>query len=141
MRQFGQGVGNVEQAGLQGLAARKGQQLAHQAGRPVGVLAHLDDVGETGITGAVALQQQIAKADHRGQQIVEIMGDAAGQLAHRLHFLRLGELRLEIAVFRGIDEVNDQPGNLAVLEGRADEQLGDQVAPSLQRDFHVGSRQ
>ena len=30
-------------------------------------------------------------ADHRGQQIVEIVGDAAGQLADRLHLLRLAQ--------------------------------------------------
>ena len=31
-------------------------------------------------------------AENDGQQIVEIMRDAAGELTHRLHFLGLGEL-------------------------------------------------
>ena len=48
------------------------------------------------IAGLMMHQQQIAKSDDGGQQIVEIMGNAAGELAHRLHLLRLGELQFEI---------------------------------------------
>jgi len=33
--------------------------------------------------------------DH-GQQIIEIVGDSSGQLAHRLHLLRLAELLLQL---------------------------------------------
>ncbi len=51
-------------------------------------------------------QHQVAVAGNHGQQIVEIVGDAARQAAHRLHFLGLPELLLE-------------PGSLAAHFGRA----------------------
>ena len=87
VRQLGQHVGDVEDARLQGLLAREGQQLAHEVGGAVGVLLDLHDVGERLVARPVAQQQQIAEADHRGQQVVEVVGDAAGQLADRLHLL------------------------------------------------------
>ena len=40
---------------------------------------------------------QVEIADDRGQQIVEIMRDAAGQLADRLHLLRLDQRRLRLS--------------------------------------------
>ena len=47
-----------------------------------------------------ALLNQLEAAADAGQQIVEIMRDAAGQLAHRLHFLRLDERSLYALQFR-----------------------------------------
>src|SRR3546814_13946926 len=81
---------------LQGLLARKGKKLAHQVGGAVGVLLDLHDVGERLVARPVAQQQQVGKADHRRQQVVEVVGDAAGELADRLHLLRLDELALEV---------------------------------------------
>ncbi len=63
-----------------------------------------------GIARPEAQQQQIAEADHGGEQIVEVMRHAAGELAHRLHLLRLGELRLQALLLGGVDEVQDEPG-------------------------------
>ncbi len=48
------------------------------------------DVGDV-----VAHQQQVAVAVDRGQEVVEVVRDAAGELADRLHLLALHELRLE----------------------------------------------
>src|SRR5207253_1277935 len=36
-------------------------------------------------------------AENRGEQVVEIVGDAPGELAHGLHFLGLAQLVLEVA--------------------------------------------
>ncbi len=87
MGQLGQRVGHAEAPGLKRLLARESEELAHQIGGPVGVLLDLHDVGEGLVAGAVAQQQEVGKADHRRQQVVEIVGDAAGQLADRLHLL------------------------------------------------------
>jgi hypothetical protein len=38
------------------------------------------------------LPKQIEVADHGGEQIVEVVGDAAGQLAERFELLRLVQL-------------------------------------------------
>ena len=49
------------------------------------------------------------------QKIVEIVGDAARQLTDRLHLLGLVELRLQVLLLGGIDEVQDQSRNVAVV--------------------------
>ena len=42
------------------------------------------------------LFQNLDVAAHDHQQVVEIVGDAAGELAERVHLLRLGELLLDL---------------------------------------------
>ena len=69
-------IADIDDAGLQGLLAREGEELADQAGGAVGVLLDLHDIGERLISRPEAQQQQVAKPDHRGQEILEIMGDA-----------------------------------------------------------------
>ena len=53
-------------------------------------------------------QQQVAEADHRGQQIVEIVRHPTGKLADGLHLLRLGELDFEVLLLGDLDEVQHQ---------------------------------
>ena len=65
-------------------------------------------------------------AEDDGQQIVEIMRDAAGELTHRLHFLGLGEFLVELvdrgalALERlgGAVEQRHQPAEFAARMGR-----------------------
>ena len=65
-------------------------------------------------------------AENDGQQIVEIMRDAAGELTHRLHFLGLGEFLVELvdggalALERlgGAVEQRHQPAEFAPRMGR-----------------------
>ena len=95
MGQVRQRVAQVHHLGVQGLLAREGEQLLDQRGRAVRVLLDLVEVGVFGV-GLVAPQhQQVAMAGDRGQQVVEVVGDAARQLADRLHLLALDELFLE----------------------------------------------
>ena len=136
MRQIRERVGDVEDARLQGLLAREGQQLAHQIGGAVGVLLDLHDVGEGRVARPEAQQQKIAKADHRGEQIVEIMRHAAGELADRLHLLRLGELRLDLLLLGGVDEMQDE----AALAVAAHRQRGGFPVPKAQLDRPRGQR-
>jgi hypothetical protein len=51
-----------------------------------------------GVVGQ-ALAQKLETAEHRGQQVVEIMGDAAGELADRFHLLRLTEISRAFSSF------------------------------------------
>ena len=46
------------------------------------------------------------------------MRDPAGQLPNRLHLLRLDELKLEVLLLGGIDEVNDDPATASPYPGR-----------------------
>ena len=98
--QFGQHVAELQHLRPQRLPARKSQQLPHQSGGAIGVLLDLHDVLEGRIGRAVIGEQQVGIADDRGQHIVEIMRDAAGELADRLHLLRLCEFLLQVALLR-----------------------------------------
>ena len=126
VRQLDQHVGDVEDARLQGLLARERQELPHEIGGAVGVLLDLHDVGEARVARLEAHQQQIAEADHRGQQVVEIMRNAARELADRLHLLRLGELRFEALLLADIDEVQHQAAVIAfpLTEPRQEDNAG-----------------
>ena len=78
------------------LLAREGEQLSGEAGAPLGggerrgqeaPIARSSSDDEPRL-------EQFDIADDRGQQIVEIMRDAGGQLTDRLDTLRLAQLRL-----------------------------------------------
>ena len=99
----------------QRLPAREGEQLPHQPGRPVGVLLDLHDVLEGRIGGAVIAEQQVGIADDRGQHIVEVVGDAAGELADRLHLLALDEALLQRALLGGVEGEDERARPFVVL--------------------------
>jgi len=96
---------SVYQLRLQRLFAGEGQKLADQAGRPIGVLFYLYQVGKRGVSDAVSLEQQIGKANHGSQKIVKVMRDPAGQLSDRLHLLSLSKLKLKIFLLGCVDQV------------------------------------
>ena len=58
------------------------------------------------IARLVLEQQQVGEADDRGQHVVEVVRDAAGELAHRLHLLALRELRLELVLVGHVEGVD-----------------------------------
>ena len=136
VRQFRQHLGDVKQPRLQRLLAREGQQLAHQRRRAVGVLLDLHNVGEGLIAGPVALQQQVAKTDHRGQHVIEVMRDAAGQLAYRLHLLRLRQLGFQRFLLGVVDDQKHQAGRaFEIVLQPAGENRGHRLAGPL--DTHL----
>ena len=102
----------------QGLPAREGKQLAHQARRPVGVVLDLHDVLEGRVGRAVVGEEKVRVADDRLQHVVEVVRDAAGELPDGLHLLRLRELLLELALLGGVERVEERA--LAVAVGVAD---------------------
>ena len=75
---------------LQDLLAAEGQQLAGQGGGALaGLLDRLELLAQrVGRVGDPA-QREIGVAQDRGQQVVEIVGDPAGQPPDRLHLLGL----------------------------------------------------
>ena len=95
MAELGERVLEVDDGRAQRLLAREGEELADQRRGAVGVLADLHQIAVLDVGDLVAHQEQVAVAVDRGQQVVEVVGDAAGELADRLHLLALDELRLE----------------------------------------------
>ena len=80
----------------------------------------------------MAHQQKVAEADDRRQQVVEVVRDAAGELADRLHLLALRDLHLERALLGGVDGVGD--GRLVVAVGLLDRAQIDPAAALLVAD-------
>jgi hypothetical protein len=82
----------------------------------------------------MAHQQQITKAGDSGQKIVEVVGNAARQLAHRLHFLRLRELQFQILLLGHVHHVGNEP--FFLVTERLYEQLALTVRQVAQPHIH-----
>ena len=101
-------------AGLQPLAPSKSEQpldeLAALLGGTLGHRQHLAlIVGELR-----AFVEQAQAADHRRQQIVEVVCDAARELADCVHFLRMDELALERSLLADVRQSARQLEGLSV---------------------------
>ena len=68
-----------------------------------GGLANLVEILPLAVLVLDNRRQQLGVAEDRGQEIVEVVGDAAGELADRIHLLRLDQLRFELPAFGDID--------------------------------------
>ena len=73
------------------------------------------DLAQARVVGGQAAPEELAVSHDDHQQVVEVVRDAAGQPAHRLHLLRLAELllhapslRLGPALFRDVEEHHRQ---------------------------------
>jgi len=86
----------VEERRLEDLLPAEGEQLSRQRGCPLRGAPDLLDVAPPPILVLQIAEQQLAAARHDGEQVVEVVGDAAGEPSDRLHLLRLAELFLEM---------------------------------------------
>ncbi len=85
----------VDRLGPHRLLPRKGQQLGGQSRAAFGPgLGRGEQARGARVAPAEPRLEQFEIADDRGQQIVEVMCHARGQLAHRLDPLCLAQLRL-----------------------------------------------
>ena len=98
LRGLRDGLIEHQHARQHGLALAEGQDLAHELGAASRTGADLREILE------VALGRMGGKilhgAEYRGQQIVEIVGDAAGQFADLVEALRLSESFLQLVLAR-----------------------------------------
>ena len=79
----------VDHAGDQHLLAAEGEQLAGERGGTPGGIADLCDVVLEWVIAANFLEQHIGVAENDGEEIVEVVGDAARQPADRIQLLGL----------------------------------------------------
>jgi len=105
---------DLHRLGVERLAAGEGEQPVGERRRPVRRLRRDADepLQPAGLAPGEALAQQFQAALDPLQEIVEIMGDTAGELAHRFHLLGLAQLLLRLAL--GADIAPDHI-NIAVL--------------------------
>ena len=91
----GEDLVQIDRTGLQHLAPAEREQLVGELSRALGRTADLAEVvGERRIA-VRALQQQRGVAADRGQQVVEVVRDAAGEAADALELLRVQQLVLQ----------------------------------------------
>jgi len=76
----------IDHARLQRLLSREGQQASHEIGAAIG--SSQRDLGRLAgaRVGAGPFGQHVQIADDYGQEVVEVVGDAAGELADAFHF-------------------------------------------------------
>ena len=60
------------------------------------------------------VEKKIAVAENGGEKIIEVVRDAAGELAERFHFLRTNELILELFAGRHVHERADESDRFAI---------------------------
>ena len=101
-------VGHVQNRRPHCLLARKRQELPHQHGRPVGVALDFHQVGKTGICWSGGKEQIVGGQKDGRQDVVEVVRDAAGQRADRVHLLRLRHLCFERLLLGDVDRIDDR---------------------------------
>ena len=87
-------VVEIEAPGAQRLAPRIGQQLLGQAGAALGRDADDLELAAQRRGHVPVIHQKLGIAEDDGQEIVEVVRDAAAQLADGFHLLELTELLL-----------------------------------------------
>ena len=80
---------DVEDLGLQRLPPREGEELAGELGRPVHRLRDGVEVAGPALLRQIGTAQEVHRRADDRQEVVEVVGDAAGELPHRLQLLRL----------------------------------------------------
>ena len=85
----------VEHARLEHLPAREREQLPGERGGLLARARDLLDLRPERVVRGEPAEDEVAVAVHDGEDVVEVVGDAAGEAADRVHLLRLPELRLE----------------------------------------------
>ena len=86
----------VEDRGCERLTPAEGQELAGEQRAAVGRLPDLLHVGPARASSVQVAEENVAEAADRGEHVVEVVGDTAGEPAHRIHPLRLAELLLAL---------------------------------------------
>ena len=95
----------IQVLGLDDLAAAEGEELAGEVGGALGGQADLLG-GVQRFLGQFRRQgKQRGMALNDGEDVVEIMGDAAGELADGFHFLGLAQLGLKILPFGDVARI------------------------------------
>ena len=89
---FAEDVVQLKNSGLEKLLPAEREQLAGQRAGSVGRLGDLLDVlANAGVSFSETVEGELAVAADRGQQVVEVVSHAAGELADGLHLLCLAQ--------------------------------------------------
>ena len=132
---------DIEHLRLQRLPAGERQQLSGQLGGALHRLGNRVDVAPAPLFRQFAAAQEVGRGSDDGQQIVEIVRHAAGQLSDRFHLLRLAQRFLALAALGDVDGLRHRADDRAVLiaqrtHRKVEIALADrQLQPHLGLDF------
>ncbi len=98
---------DVEHLRLEYLAAAEGEQLVRQRRRALGGTCDLERVLAARVIGVEAGDEKLGVAPDRGQQVVEIVRNPAGEATDSLELLRVQELLLELEPLGDVAVVQD----------------------------------
>ena len=93
---------DADDAWLDHLLAREGQQLSGQSDRASSRSYDLVEV--LVLFDRQLLLGEAGEAEDHGEDVVEVMGHAAGEATHRVHLLGLEELALEVLALGDVDD-------------------------------------
>ena len=94
---------DIEDLRFQRLPAGKRQQLRGQLRCPFHRFRDRIDVTAAAVFRQIAATKEVGRGPDDGQEIVEVVRHAAGELTHGLHLLRLAQRFLALAAFGDID--------------------------------------
>src|SRR5690348_3056269 len=103
----------IDVAGLENLASRKGEELAREGGGAVSLMLDFEKISLQLSIRRRVLSAQFDPAENGAKHVVEVVGDASGELADGLEFLRLTKLAFESELFRNV-QGSDQEGRPAL---------------------------
>ena len=109
---------DVHDLRLQHLAPAEREQLPRQRRRAFARQPDFLEIGSERVVERDVVEHQVAVAEDRGEQVVEVVGHAAGELANGVHLLRLAQLIFQLATLREVADVDDD---------RADGTIGEPV--------------
>ena len=106
---------DIEDLRLQRLPPREGQQLAGQLRGAFHGVRDGVDVAAAALFRQFAAAQEVGRRADDGQEVVEVVRDAAGQLADGFHLLRLAQRFLALAALGDVDRFRHRADDGAVL--------------------------
>ena len=80
----------------------EGEQLVREGRRAAASEDRLLEIETARIPGIELIQSELVESDDRGEQVIEVMRDARGQVADRVHLLSLPDVLLENHPFRDV---------------------------------------
>ncbi len=97
------GVAQIENTQVEDLSAAERQQLSRERRRALGGAADFGEILMVTALGPNVVQQHVAVALDGGEQVVEVVRNATGQLTDRFDLLRLSILLFELVSLRDIE--------------------------------------
>src|SRR5215510_14030423 len=104
----------IHSARLDVLFAAERKDLPRELRRAFGRQADLAEVTPLTAARGQLLREQIGEPGDDREQVVEVVRDAAGKLADRLHLLGLSELSLELKSFGDVANVEHDAANRGI---------------------------